>query len=341
MSVTEPMPLHSSMIDHALMLFALNTSRSFGEQVSQHLGIALSPHEEREFEDGEHKARPLVSVRGRDVFVVQSLYADPLQSGNDKLCRLLFFIGALKDAAAARVTAIVPYLAYARKDRKSKARDPVTTRYVATLFEAVGADAVVTMDVHNLAAYQNAFRCRAEHLEANQLFVEHFAAMLKEHEMVVVSPDAGGIKRAESFRQRLAHVLGKKVGMAFAEKYRSGGVVSGDMLVGDVKGKNAIIIDDLISTGTTIIRTARACHGLGATRVFAAATHGLFMGDANAVLADSALERIVITDTVLPFRLEEGAVKAKVVILSSTALFAEAIHRMHAGGSISDLLEAL
>ena len=98
---------------------------------------------------------------------MQSLYADHRQSGNDKLCRLLFFIGALNDAAAARVTAVVPYLAYARKDRKSKARDPVTTRYVAALFEAVGTNAVVTMDVHNLAAYQNAFRCRTEHLEAN------------------------------------------------------------------------------------------------------------------------------------------------------------------------------
>ncbi|MES2534830.1 MAG: ribose-phosphate pyrophosphokinase [Pseudomonadota bacterium] len=322
------------------MLFALDGSRAFGVQVSRHLGIALSPHEEREFEDGEHKARPLSSVRGKDVYVLLSLYADQQQSGNDKLCRLLFFIGALKDAAAARVTAIVPYLAYSRKDRKSKARDPVTTRYVATLFEAVGADVVVTMDVHNLAAYQNAFRCRAEHLEANPLFVAHFLPLLKKREVVVVSPDAGGIKRAESFRQQLAHVLGGPVGAAFAEKYRSGGVVSGDLLVGDVKGKDAIIIDDLISTGTTIIRTARACRDRGAARVFAAATHGLFMGDANAVLADGALEGIVITDTVPPFRLEEGPVKAKTVTLNSTALFAEAIHRMHADGSITALFNA-
>jgi ribose-phosphate pyrophosphokinase len=327
------------MTDNDLTLFALGSSRSFGEQVSARLAIPLSPHEEREFEDGEHKARPLISVRGKDVFVIHSLYADPRQSGNDKLCRLLFFIGALKDAAAARVTAVVPYLAYARKDRKTKPRDPVITRYVAALFEAVGADAVMTMDVHNLAAYQNAFRCRTEHLEANKLFIAHYAPLLKECEAVVVSPDAGGIKRAEHFRQLLAHVLGKPVGAAFAEKHRSEGVVSGDMLVGEVKGRDAIIIDDLISTGGTLVRAARTCRALGANRVFAAATHGLFMGDANLVLADSALEQIVVTDTVPPFRLEQSAVASKVTVLSSVALFAEAIQRLHAGGSISELLE--
>lgn len=338
--MTEPVALHSSRIDQPLMLFALGSSRVFAGQVAQQLGIALSPHEEREFEDGEHKTRTLVSVRGRDVFVLQSLFADREQSGNDKLCRLLFFIGALKDAAAARVTAVVPYLAYARKDRKSKSRDPVTTRYVAALFEAVGADAVVTIDVHNLAAFQNAFRCGAENLEANKLFVSHFTPLLRDSEVVVVSPDAGGIKRAEQFRQRLARTLGKPVGAAFAEKYRSGGVVSGDMLIGDVKDKDAIIIDDLISSGTTLLRAARACRDRGAQRVFAAATHGLFMGDAPAVLADSALQGIVVTDTVSPFRLEGSAAQAKVSILSCTGLFAQAIARIHDGGSIVELMEA-
>ena len=321
------------------MLFALNDSRAFGEQVSQRLGVALGPHEEREFEDGEHKARPLVNVRGRNVFVLHSLYADARQSGNDKLCRLLFFIGALKDAAAAQVTAVVPYLAYARKDRKSKPRDPVTTRYVAAMFEAVGADAVLTMDVHNLAAYQNAFRCRSEHLEANRLFVKYFNPLLRERDVVVVSPDAGGIKRAERFRQLLGPALDKPIGAAFAEKYRSGGVLSGDMLVGDVKDKDAVIIDDLISSGSTLARTAKVCCELGASRVFAAATHGLFMGDAERILADPALDRIVVTDTVPPFRLGEGALKAKVAVLGSAGMFAEAIRRLHSGGSITDLLE--
>jgi len=329
------------MMDDELKLFVLNSSRAFGEQVAQRLDIAPAAHEEREFEDGEHKARPLTSVRGKDVFVIQSLYADRQQSGNDKLCRLLFFIGALKDAAAARVTAITPYLAYARKDRKTKPRDPVTTRYVAALFEAVGTDSIVTLDVHNLAAYQNAFRCGTEHLEANKLFVRYFVPLLKDGEaVVVVSPDAGGIKRADRFRQLLGDALGKPVGAAFAEKYRSGGVVSGDMLVGDVKGKIAIIIDDLISTGTTLARTARACRELGATSVFAAATHGLFMGDANVILAERALERIVITDTVAPFRLEASAVKEKVAVLSTAALVADAIDRLHTGGSVTELADS-
>jgi ribose-phosphate pyrophosphokinase len=335
----ESAPTQSFAADRGLMLFALGGTRAFGEQIGKRLGIALAPHEEREFEDGEHKARPLASVRGKDVFVVHSLYGDHQQSGNDKLCRLLFFIGALKDAGAARVTAVVPYLAYARKDRKSKARDPVTTRYVAALFEAVGTDMVITMDVHNLAAYQNAFRCRTEHLEATQLFVAYFATLLKGHDIVVVSPDAGGIKRAEHFRQRLTQAVGNPVGAAFAEKYRSGGVVSGDLLVGEVKGKDAIIIDDMISTGTTIARTARTCIERGATRVRVAVSHGLFTEGANATLADAAVEQIMVTDSIPTFRLNE-ALRQKVVVLSSTVLFAETIRRLHSGGSISELMDA-
>lgn len=323
-----------------LLLFALESSRDFGQQVSSHLGIGLSPHEEREFEDGEHKTRPLISVRGKDVFVIASLHADYKQSVADKLCRLLFFIGALRDAAAARVTAVVPYLGYARKDRKTQPRDPVTTRYVAALFEAVGTDCVVTLDVHNLAAFQNAFRCSTEHLEANMLFVKYFAPLLQDHGVVVVSPDAGAIKRAERFRQSLAKVLDKPVGVAFAEKHRSRGIVSGETIVGEIKGKYAIIIDDLISTGTTIVRTARGCHALGAAKVYAAASHGLFLGDAHTALADGTLDLIAVTDTVPPFRLNDGPVKAKLSVLCSTALFAEAIRRIHNGGSITDLLES-
>jgi len=324
--------------DNDLRIFALDASRPFGEAVAAQLALALSPHEEREFEDGEHKARPLVSVRGADVFVIHSLYGDATQSANDKLVRLLFFIGALKDAAAARVTAVVPYLAYARKDRKTKSRDPVTTRYVASLFEAVGTDCVVTLDVHNLAAFQNAYRCRTENLEANSLFVAHFAPLFPDAEIAVVSPDAGGIKRAEQFRNRLAAALNRPVAAAFAEKYRSAGVVSGEALVGDVGGRIAIIIDDLISAGNTIARTAQACRDHGATRVLAAASHGLFAGAANAVLAQSSVEQIVVTDTVPPLRVADGGLRAKLVLLGTASLFAEAIGRIHSGGSIVDLL---
>jgi ribose-phosphate pyrophosphokinase len=331
------------MMDNDLALFALNGSREFGEQAAQQLGVSLSRHEERIFEDGEHKARPLVSVRGKDVYVIHSLYGERGQSGNDKLCALLFFIGALKDAAAARVTAVTPYLAYARKDQKNQPRDPVITRYVASMFEAVGTDAVVTMDVHNLAAFQNAFRCHTEHLMAIKLFVNYFAPSLQHDEVVVVSPDAGGIKRAELFRKSLSKALGRPVGAAIAEKYRSEGtvsVVSGDLLVGDVKGKKAIIFDDMISTGTTIVRAARACHDHGAVKVVAAASHGLFRGDANTVLTEKALEQIIVTDTVPPFGVHADEVKSKLSVLRSSGLFAEAIHRMHTGGSVTELLES-
>jgi ribose-phosphate pyrophosphokinase len=318
-----------------LLLFGLDASRTFAAAVSRALATPLAPHEEREFEDAEHKARPLCNVRGRDVYVVQSLYTESGHSVNDKLVRLLFFIGALKDAAAGSVTAVVPYLAYARKDRKTKPRDPVSTRYVAQLFEAVGTDRVVTLDVHNLAAYQNAFRCGNEHLEANPLFVDHFAPAIGEAAVVVVSPDAGGIKRAEAFRQRLAARLGRHVGAAFAEKYRSEGTVRGDAFVGDVDGKIAIIVDDMISGGTTVARAAEACRNGGAKSVLAAASHGVFAAGAGATLGASPVERIVVTDTVA--RVVDAPLERKLVRLSAAPLFAEAIRRLHSGGSIVEL----
>lgn len=326
------------MAQDDLCLFALDTSRSFGERVAETLGITLRAHEEREFEDGEHKARPLQSVRGEDVYVIHSLYGEPGRSANDKLIRLLFFIGAIKDASAARVTAVCPYLAYSRKDRRTKARDPVGSRYVAQLFEAVGTDRVVTLDVHNLAAYQNAFRIPAEHLEARGVFAAWLAPRLRGEDTVVVSPDAGGVKRAEAFRHTLGGVLGRPVGSAFMEKSRSEGIVSGTALVGEVDGKSAIIIDDLISTGTTLARAAAACKARGARRVYAAASHGVFVGAAE-VLADPALERVLVTDTIPPFRLPPPLLGSRVEVLEVAPLFAQAIERLHCGGSLNELLE--
>jgi len=321
------------------VLFALHASRAFGENVAQRLGIYLSEHEEREFEDGEHKSRPLVNIRNRDVFVIQSLYADAKESGNDKLLRLLFFIGALRDASAARVTAVVPYLAYARKDAKTQTRDPVMTRYVAQLFEAVGTDRVLTLDVHNLAAFQNAFRCHTDHLEATKLFVAHWAPLLKnEPRVTVVSPDIGGIKRAERFRQALARTLDQEPTLAFMEKARARGMLRTGRLAGDV-GETAIIIDDLISTGGTLLQAAIACRDRGATQVFAAATHGLFTGDSLHLLTGTELDRIVVTDSVPPWRLDAELSRKKLVVLPAAALFAEAIRRIHTGGSLVELLE--
>lgn len=327
------------MKNDEIAIFALNASKDFGEHICAHLRISLTAHEEREFEDGEHKSRPLANVRGKDVFVIQSLYGDAQQSVNDKLCRLLFFLGALRDASAGRITAVIPYLCYARKDRKSKPRDPVTTRYVAAMFEAVGVDHAITLDVHNLAAFQNAFRVATDHLEARKLFVQHFTPLLHGEDVVVVSPDVGGVKRAEDFRQAFSKRLSREVSAAFVEKYRSGGVVSGHALIGDVAGKAAIIIDDLISSGTTLARAAEACRVHGASSVYAAATHGVFSSKASDALSNSAFNQIAITNTVPPWRLDSNRISDKLAVVDVTELFARAIERIHTGGSIVDLLE--
>lgn len=321
-------------------VFAFSDSQEIAIKVSQGLGIKLSKLEERHFEDGEHKCRPLQSVRNQDVFVIQSLYTDMEQSVNDKLCRFLFFIGALKDAAAKQVTAILPYLCYARKDRKTKSRDPVTTRYVAMLLEAVGVNRVVVMDVHNLAAYQNAFRCSTEHLEAKNLFVDYFANELGDQDLIVVSPDVGGIKRAEIFREALMHRLNRPVASAFMEKKRSAGIVSGEAVVGDVRNKDAIIIDDLISTGGTIVRTANACKAKGCNKVYAAATHGLFTGKSDQLFTNESLEKIVITNTIPFSRLKSESVNNKLVSIDVSPLISEAIKRIHSGNSIVELLDS-
>lgn len=317
----------------------MQASRAWGEAVAAELGLQLSPHEERAFEDGEHKTRPLASVRGRDVFVLQSLHGDTFQGVNDKLCRLLFFIGALKDASAASVTAVVPYLPYARKDRKTQVRDPVTTRYVAALFESVGTDRVITLDVHNLAAYQNAFRCRTEHLEAAGMFARHFATRLGQRPAVVVAPGAADMKRTDQFRQRLSSALHRPVGAAFADESRGEHGAGADLIVGDVANRCVIVVDDRIGTGATLARTARACRAQGAAEVHAAATHGLFVGAAAELLADEAVDSIVVTDTVPPFRLPEGAVRDKLRVLPTAALFAAAISRLHADASLTELME--
>jgi len=322
-----------------MRLFALGATQPFGVRVADRLGIALSEHEEREFEDGQHKARPLVSVRGRDVFVLHSLHGDDEQSVNDKLCRLLFFLGAVRDASAASVTAVVPYLCYSRKDRKTKPRDPVTTRYIAALFEAMDVDRVVTLDVHNVSAFQNAFRCRTEHLEARELFAAHVAKALGSEPVAVVSPDLGGAKRAERFRESLANRLGRPVPGALIEKYRSEDVVSGEGVAGDVTGRTAILIDDMISGGGTVVRAARACRAKGARAVWAVVTHPVFTPDADGVLADEALDRIVTLDAIPTDRIRSPRVREKLVYLDASQLFADAIGALHESGSVTAISE--
>lgn len=326
--------------DRHISVFSLESGRPLLERICGQLGIAPGRHEERDFEDGEHKIRPLESVRGRDVYVVESLFSYEARSVNDKLVRVLFFMAALRDAGARAVTMIAPYLCYARKDVRTKPRDPVTMRYVATLIEAAGADRVVVVDVHNRAAYENAFRIPAEHLTARPAFVDAILPLVGEHDAAVVSPDAGGVKRAEQFRQALGRRLGRPVGFAFLEKFRSEGVVSGGTVVGEVRDRVVVILDDLIASGTTLARAAAACRERGARVVYAAATHGVFSADAARVLGASAIERVFILDTIPPHRIERDPVRSRVQVIDCAPLLATAIHRLHTDGSLVALADA-
>ena len=311
-----------------LALFSLRSGQTLAERVAAHLGIALTPHEEREFEWGHHKSRPLASVRGHDVYVVESLHGDATHSVNDKLCRLLFFLAALRDADASRVTAIVPFLCYSRKDRQTKAFDPVITRYVAELFEAVGVDRVATVEVHNLAAFQNAFRCPTEHIDAGPLFADVLARELAGQDLAIVSPDTGGVKRAAHYGSELGERLGQAIPSAFVEKYRSQDIVSGHAIVGDVAGRTVVLIDDLIASVVPLARAAQACRHAGARAVVVAAAHGAFVPEASRALADAPLDRIFVLDHISPAPLDPALVAARLHFVDCAGLLADAIRTM-------------
>jgi len=320
----------------SLVLFALGPSEALGRAVAASQRIELSPFELRRFEDGEHKIRSLASVRGRDVYVMCSLHGDATESVNDRLCRLLFFVGSLRDAGAGRVTVVAPYLCYARKDRRTNPRDPVTTRYVAQLIEAAGAHRIVTVDVHNLAAYENGFRIASEHLEARPLFVER-CQTLGSRGIAVVSPDPGGFHRAEALRDDLEQASGAPVELAMLGKHRKGGVVRSEAFVGDVEGRIAVIVDDMIVSGTTLVRAAEACRKRGATAVHAMATHGVFTEATGGTLATPLIDSIAITDTVSPERIDLGPARGKLTVVSVAPLLARAISTLHHERSMAEL----
>jgi ribose-phosphate pyrophosphokinase len=310
-----------------LHLFALAGSAPFGQRVARHLGIALATHDEKDFEDGEHIVRVPPSVRGGHACVVHSLAGGADQGSGERLCRLLFFVAALRDTGAARVTVALPYLAFARQDSRQQEGDPLTVRYVATLLEAAGADAVVALDVHNLAAFQNAFRCRTLHLDGSALFASHFAPLARDKDVCIVAPDGGGIRRAERLRQALAQEAGRPVALAFVEKHRHGSTLTGDLMAGDVAGKVAIVVDDIIGTGHTMARALRASRAHGAARVLAAATHAVFAGPAADVLAEAGLDGGAVADTV-----QDGTrAGGQFAVLDSGVLFARAIRALHDG----------
>lgn len=320
-----------------LKLFGLSGSAELGRAVASELGLPLAAIEERDFEDGEHKVRPMEDVRGADAYVIGGLHGGPEDSPNDRLCRLLFFIGALGTNGAARVTAVIPYLAYARKDRQTKPRDPLTARYVAQLFEAVGTNRIMAMEVHNLAAFQNAFRCETLALDIRGVLLDRAAELAGDEAVSLASPDPGGVKRAQLFREALEARLGREVGIALMEKRRSAGMVTGNLLAGEVRGARVLIIDDMIASGGTMVRAAGALREAGAREVWALAAHGLFTGSAPEALTDDAVTGWIVTDTVPPFRLEGDSTAEKLEIVSAAPLLAGAIHRLHENGDVTDL----
>lgn len=321
-------------------LFALGASESFARKVAEGAGTVPAPLEDRAFEDGEHKCRPLVSVRGDDVFVLANLFGGSGATANDRLCRLLFFLAALRDSGAARITALIPYMIYARKDRRTKSRDPVTSRYVAQLLEAVGLDGVIALDVHNPAAFENAFRQPVVHLEARTLLARGIAAHLAHRPLTVMSPDLGGAKRAEAFREDMHLATGVEPAFAVAEKQRSAGVVAGDLLAGEFSGRDVVIVDDLVSSGGTLARAAAAAREAGASGVHVAVTHGIFSQGAAETLAGGAFDSMTITDSIDPPRIDAARLPGLRVV-SVAPLFSAAVRGIHEGTSIETLLQSL
>lgn len=314
-----------------MLLFSLDPDCPLAPALAAELDEPLSAHEDRGFEDGERKLRPLVDPRGADAYVICSLHGGPLLSPHDKLFGLLMFAGALRQHGAARVTAVLPYLAYARKDRQTKPFDPVTLRTVAQLFEAAGVAQLIVLEAHNVAAFQNAFRCPTVHLEAHRAFDGVAAELAGAGPLVVASPDPGGVKRAQLWRESLEARLARPVGFAMVDKRRSAGQVSSFSLVaGEVSGATVLLLDDLIASGDTMKRAAQALRHAGAHSVVACAAHGLFVGAAAEVLADASITTLIVTDSVPPFRLPAAApVRRKLRLVSAVPLFAEAIRDCH------------
>lgn len=322
------------------LLFAPSESRDLAEAVGRAAGIAVAALEERAFEQGEFKLRPLLSVRNRAVVVLQSLAGSADAPTAQRFVRLLFLLCGLRDAGALRVEAIVPYLAYARKDRRTQPRDPIYTRYVAELLELCGLQRLIALDVHNGVALENAFRLHVDHLSALPMFTRHFAASAGNVDWAVASPDVGGIKRAQLFCEQLQRQLNRSIELLFVEKRRVGGQLSGGRVTGDPAGKAVIVLDDLCSSGSTLRRATASLRAAGAVSVHVAVTHAPLDEGLASVLADGAISEVVVTDSV--GGATHPALRSpdpKLVVLSVAPLLAQALMRPLRGLPLTELLE--
>ncbi|HDI00542.1 MAG: ribose-phosphate pyrophosphokinase [Candidatus Latescibacterota bacterium] len=304
-----------------LRLFCGNSNPELASKIAEKLGVPLGKAEVGRFKDGEISVAIHESVRGADVFVVQSTHPPA-----ENILELLIMLDALKRASADRITAVVPYFGYARQDRKARSREPISAKLMANLITTAGADRVLTMDLH-APQIQGFFDIPVDHLFSSPIFGRYFSSLPSE-DLVVVSPDLGSVKMARAFAKRMG------VGLVIVDKRRphpnSSEVVN---IIGDVKGKNVLLRDDMIDTGGTLVGAAQALKEAGALELYAACTHPLFSGDAMKKVQESPLKEVVVTDTI-PFS-EEGKVK----VISVAEVFAEAIRRIHLGLSVSSLFE--
>jgi ribose-phosphate pyrophosphokinase len=312
------------------LLFTGNSNIELAREIATRMNTRLGGALVDKFKNEECRIEIKENVRGAEVFVVQSICrASNGNSVNDSLMELLLMIDALRRASAYRITAVVPYYGYAKQDKKTKGREPISAKLVANLIEKAGAKRLVTLDLH-AAQIQGFFDLPVDNLVAAPTLCSHLRAQgLYGDKIVVVSPDAGGVPRAENFRNRLRSTL------AIVFKRRPEPDVSEvTEIVGDVDGKIAVVVDDMISTGGTLAKAAEALIKRGATKVVTCATHGIFAGDAVRVLAESPIERIIVTNT-LPN--DEATLGPKFKVLSIAQILADAIKRITANRSVSEL----
>ncbi|HZH94114.1 MAG TPA: ribose-phosphate pyrophosphokinase [Tissierellaceae bacterium] len=308
-----------------IKVFTGNANRDLVKNICQELGITMGTCDVTHFSDGEINVNIGETVRGCDVFIIQPTNT-PV---NDNLMELLILIDAVKRASAGRVNAVIPYYGYARQDRKTKAREPITAKLVANLLTTAGADRVVGMDLH-AGQIQGYFDIPVDHLSAVPILAEYFREIVDE-DTVIVSPDLGGVTRARQF----ANILDLPI--AIIEKRRPKANVSEVMnVIGDIEGKNVILVDDIIDTAGTIVKAASVLKSFGAKKVYGCATHGVLSGPALDRIHNSELEKFVITDTI---PLSEMARIEKIEVVSVAPILAEAIKRINSNESVSIIFD--